>query len=704
MSMLPQRKFIKGLVADCSPIMQPPNSLPRISNLVYTHKGSLVTVDGSKILSTEGGGFNTIAVLDLFLFQQNPSTDAMLSTLIGLVWNRSGVTNSIYLINASNSPYTFLMTVVSSFPTKPGLPTMLQFNDQLIIATGPGQPGSPSPLQWFDPTGPVQTPPIGTSGNLVNNFAVSYPQWNPKTSYPANTYIQVPFLYDGTNYYPCLNWVAGSNFSIIGTFIIDSNNNVERVNAGGVSGAGPPIWPTTPIGAGVSDGSINWHLYAYQYTTGATPPYMVFMIYKAYQGGISGNGPQPPIFTTDGVFPVVNPANSPNVNDGSVVWQYEGSLINSANPPFGAEHIIIYGGALWVFNTATTTTDDFGNPSTTPTNGPTCLRMSDLNDPNSWNPDNIAFLGKDDGTVGQGLAVFTIAETGIIPTQSLIAFKDFTTYQITGLFGASDFSIQQAQTDMGCLAPRSIQFLPGYGIGRLAHLGVAIFDGVRDRLISDDIEPYLFGDPSQPDIIPLDWGNVQTCHAAQCIDPAMYLLAIPIVGGGGIPTRVLCYDLILKAWTVVDLPWPIYGFRQIRPEGNQPYTVCGVTSDGSVRRIFSGDPDWDGTPITWSCRTPEVFSKSYAENIYTRAVYIRGSSPDGSLIYPVFGDWATDQVISSKFPLKVQPLRQNQFELFMQMHSKSKNIHADFTGQGRVVIDSFDWDAEMQPEAPSIFI
>ena len=93
-----------------------------------------------------------------------------------------------------------------------------------------------------------------------------------------------------------------------------------------------------------------------------------------------------------------------------------------------------------------------------------------MNNPNSWPNVNMGYVGSDDGTQGTGIGTFTIAEAGIAPTGSLVLFKDFSTYQIIGVFGAADFSIQQVKSDMGCIGGRSVQFATGHGIIRLSHL------------------------------------------------------------------------------------------------------------------------------------------------------------------------------------------------------------------------------------------
>ena len=170
---------------------------------------------------------------------------------------------------------------------------------------------------------------------------------------------------------------------------------------------------------------------------------------------------------------------------GTIQWKCVATS-SSGTPLRGGAHIIVYAGALWMANTWPVTTSD-------EMDGPSCIKMSDVQNPESWNPANIAFLSQDDGDQITGLATYTIAQAGISPTGSLVVFKNFSTFQITGVFGATDLTIQQAQTDLGCIAGRSISFIPGFGLMRFTHLGFAYFNGVNDKLTSEEIRPYLFG-------------------------------------------------------------------------------------------------------------------------------------------------------------------------------------------------------------------
>ena len=307
----------------------------------------------------------------------------------------------------------------------------------------------------------------------------------------------------------------------------------------------------------------------------------------------------------------------------------------------GAAHGILHANRVWLWNTS---------PTDTAFDGPSVLRMCNAT-PDQTRPDlvngfsdiNVAWIDSDDGTQGQGIIDFTSAEAGIAPTSTVILFKDFATYQVTGLLAPQGgFSVTRAQTDLGCAAPRSIQFAPGFGIVRLTHLGVAVFDGAKDTIISEEIHPYLF--PEEPDLTTIDWTRAKYASSTISANPPLYCLAIPVQGSLGL-TRIFIYDLVLKAWGIVDLPaadnpdgdvqniGPISCLGTLRMPGMEPETCMAdlndeTTSSGhsAVRRWLQDDPDWDGIPISWSFKTPEIFSGNPTTRLYVRRSVLRAKS------------------------------------------------------------------------------
>lgn len=555
-----------------------------------------------------------------------------------------------------------------------------------------------------------------------------------------------------------------------------------------------------------------------------------FSIFTATQGGISGG--------TGGAAPAWPQNVDSQVADGQVIWKNTG-INTSPPPPRGAAHVEVYAGSLWVANTQPVFSPQF------PADGPSAVWMSDANNPNSWNPLNTAQVARDDGTEIMGIKAFSIAEAGIPTTQQLVCFKNFTTYVINGVFGAADFSIQQAETDQGCIAPRTIQFVPGFGLMRLTHLGFSYFDGIRDRLVSTDLHPYLFGDPNQPDIQPIDWAFAYFSKGAQVSDPPMYICACPVLGpnsdllgtippcplpgsnsdllgqipaseftvlasatfpGGNIPplfppgqyyfritlrgplletaitpeigpitapasgtgpslfyvqsslplpngytgwriywgangpgsesnyqdtgpelysptgvatileypglpttgapvglsgtlTRIFCYDLTLKSWTIVDLPFSISVLRQFRIMGQVPVVISGGFWDGTVRRLFSHAPDWDGVSICWSLQTTEVYNQGGDQRIFFRRLRIRGSG-NGPISVTPNRDGFDDETLPAVF----WALGGDQFMAEGAIMAEAVNCHATVSGQGQVVIDSLDFHAVPKPVGAGVVI
>jgi hypothetical protein len=257
--------------------------------------------------------------------------------------------------------------------------------------------------------------------------------------------------------------------------------------------------------------------------------------------------------------------------------------------PPGAAHIAFHLGSLWLWNTST---------STTALDGPSSLRMSDVNNPNSWPNANQAFVAKDDGQVGMGMATYTIAETGISPTQTLVLFKNYSTYQVVSVFGAANFSIQKVKSDMGCTAPRTIQFVSGFGIIRLTHKGFALFNGVDDRLISEEVRPYIYG---RDDITGLNFNAIDRSWSVQSQNPPLYIAACPLTGNG--LTRLFVYDLVRRAWSICDFPVDFSCLSLFSVPGSTPVIHAGTFGTGQIVSLFSGATSDNGVAITWSLRT-----------------------------------------------------------------------------------------------------
>jgi len=286
----------------------------------------------------------------------------------------------------------------------------------------------------------------------------------------------------------------------------------------------------------------------------------------------------------------------------------------TGTPPDGGKHGAVYLSALWAGNTKATTTS---------TEGKSSIRQTDVNNPNSWPAANQAFISKDDGQEITGMALFTISETGVSPIAALVVFKDFSAYQVIGLFGSSTFAIQKLKSDMGCVAGRTAQFCSGFGIIRLTHRGFALFDGTSDLLISEEERPRLFG---RDDYSGIDWSNVGLSYAAQVQNPPLYICVCPVAGVGppGALSRMFVYDLVRKAWTICTFANYFQTVQLILNPSSLPIVLGGdIAGSGQVRRLFVADADDDGTPIQWTLKTRPVFSNSPLSRSYFRRMLLK---------------------------------------------------------------------------------
>lgn len=293
---------------------------------------------------------------------------------------------------------------------------------------------------------------------------------------------------------------------------------------------------------------------------------------------------------------------------------YDGaaSFVALTGAPAGGVHIANHLNYLWVGNTAAAT--NYGTLV-----GPSSLQCSAIVDPNSWPAANQTWISPDDGQTIQSLALFTIAEAGISPTAALIIWKDFSGYEATGVLGTATFAVQRIKSDMGCVAPRSVQFVSGFGIMRLSHRGFALYDGVNDELISEEIRPYLFGRDSYTGI---DWTNVNLSYASQVANPPLYVCACPTTGSNGALTRMFIYDLVRRSWTMATFANSISSLQLILDPNQLPSVLGGDYSTGYVRRYFAGDTTDDGVDVNWTLTLAPLTGPHPLQNVYLRRLLV----------------------------------------------------------------------------------
>lgn len=409
------------------------------------------------------------------------------------------------------------------------------------------------------------------------------------------------------------------------------------------------------------------------------------------------------------------------VHDNQVIWICIGQNAAATarqSLPAGAAHAISHAGALWLWNTSPTNTDPSTNNGGG--DGPSVLRQSGVSDYGAWPNLNIAFIGKDDGTQGTGIGSFTIAEAGIAPTGSLVLFKDYTTYQVTGVFGASNFAITQVKTDMGCVAARTVQFATGFGLIRFTHLGFGMFDGVNDRLISEEVRPYIFG---RADIVGVDFDSLQFAHATLTTSPPMYVCVLPTLDGNR--TRIFCYDLIMRAWAIVDyfngsMKQPLTIIKQLRPPvvAAQPQSAHTYVADlfngtATIRQWQQGDLSWDGIPIGYSVQMPEVGDPG--SRAYFRRSIVRMHAPSPGKMaarFALASVQAPNQANSSAAtgPSSGNPINletaanyngDSDLGVSFDIGQSAPSMNVTLSGSGKVYIEGVDY--HLVPKAPRPF-
>jgi hypothetical protein len=344
-----------------------------------------------------------------------------------------------------------------------------------------------------------------------------------------------------------------------------------------------------------------------------------------------------------------------------------------------------------------------------------------------------------------------------------------------------------------------------------------VFDGVRDRIISEQIRPYIFG--GLPDVTPADWNYIWFSKGAMTAQPPMYVCALPLrniihatspltftlgsdlIGGIGFPAgtyyitvqgisadgntytdltgeqtvtvfgihrnivvnlpanagfatwkiligssgagsetqyitapgtqttvtmdgntnlflgaavsnfgqmkRIVCFDLVLKGWTVVDLPFAISTLKQYRSVGTIPITTMTGFSDGAFRRWQLGDETWDDgalnagatdTDIHYFVRSAEVFGQNASDRVYFRRISLRGvGDPTG--LTATFTTNGLAGVTTSTQNFSVMQFSNGEFAAYADLHITCVDAYVRIDGatDNGFEIDSIDWSYVPKP-------
>lgn len=568
-------------------------SLPFIFNMIGDVRGALRTIQGTSVVSIAEGVTDPFMAVNLFF---PPSG---LNTVLGLTQNSLGYS----LWNISNTDASLIESNLPGSASPPPIPPQIvPAPNTVVLAMGYAIP----PL-FYTGSG---TP---TVINNVFNAGTFFLNWTQGTQYYTGSTVQVTIggvgytfkaLQGGVSSSSGNPWAASTQYGpgAIITAEVGGVTYAYQALTSGQTGTAAPSFPAT-TGATVSEPS---EANSSSESGSTTTTNYGYLIWKNV--GVAG----PPAW---------NATYNSTVNDGTVVWQNIG--VSQPVAPPGAMHAIYHLNSLWLWGVGATQEP---NEYTT---GPSALWVTDVNTLNSFNPVNMYYVAAGNGQKAMGAAVMSVSAIGIEPTSSLILFKEYSTYQVMGAPGASNFSIVAAQTNMGCVAPRTIQFVSGLGVIRMTHMGVAIFNGENDQLISDPVRTLLFGErgSNYPQV---DWSNISFASATITVNPSLYLLGLPTVGSGGKINLVLIYDLILMKWTLAVLPFYISSMSQILINSQEPVTILGSSTEGKIRRWFYNDSGWDDPSnlIQWSLQTPMIFEKS------TQRMYIRMMQMRASIITP----------------------------------------------------------------------
>lgn len=852
-------RWLKGLQAGFDRMAQPKGSVSRASNIVWTRRGAIKVSDGSELITNSASGLQSSfgPITEVFLYQPTGANVGY----YGIVKDTSthlavpsGVTAAVAGSGLLNGTYHYVVTALDGAggETTASSEASITVSSQSVTVSWTPVPNATGYKIYRTAAGGASgsekllATAVGQATSSITDNNNNDSSLGPGVPPSVNT-TQVCEFYN-------FNVPSYSAANIIYTFPADllaypgggtgGGHGGSGSGGGGSSGFGGPQ-PAGGItgnlsaipmilqfvnkmmlalGNGyppfISDGTTAGTVAITNTFTAVYPAWVASTVYNqgdqieatvsgtayvftATQGGTSGTAA--PAFTA---------VTGSTVTDHTIIWKNSGQVSGSPAPR-GAAHEEIYAGSLWFANTSPTETSD-------ELDGPSALRMSDLNNPTSWNPLNAAQISPDDADQCSGLKAFTVAEAGIAPQNFLMFFKYFSTYLIQGVFGASNFAITRLQTDLGCIAPRSIQFLPGYGIMRLTHLGFAVTDGITDKLENPEaIRPYLFPESTESDIAPLDQSFVYFSKGAQTAEPPMYVCACPLIptilnlnigwsvafqagslpagnywfilqyfgpgvvyeaaevgpvtiatgttggfkvtipafatalpgiafariyfgtspggeseyvqftpifspsvgqsvnitspGLAGTPvltsqgelTRIFCYDLVLKSWTVVDVPFPISVLKQFRTIGSNPITLMAGFFDSGLRRWQAGDPQWDQgalnagsttLAVKWNFIDAEVHTEGATVRIFHNQVILRGA--DG----PPFirGTPFLNGQPSTTVQASMIPLGNGQFEARIRILRAVENLALQIFGTGPAVIESIDYNVVPKPAGAAL--
>jgi hypothetical protein len=172
---------------------------------------------------------------------------------------------------------------------------------------------------------------------------------------------------------------------------------------------------------------------------------------------------------------------------------------------------------------------------------------------------------------------------------------------------------------------------------------------------------------------------------------------MPLAGAGGQLTRLFCYDLVMKAWAVLNLPWASDSLAALAVGEGSPLVLAGK-SDGTVQRLQAGDRNWDQgaedqSAVQWSFRTPDVFGEGQTQRIFYEQATITGYGSVAMVQSIIAALWLDGTNLGS-CAIDVVPQGDSMFVVRVNIMRSGQRAHLDVSGNNGGaggVIDSVDW-------------
>jgi hypothetical protein len=584
-----QIDFSKGLYAAVNRFEQPPGTIHSISNLIYDKDGALQTCDGSLIVSS----LNAAGPVS----NQNPFRQILRYADTGLpvrLFALQPTGTNVNLIDVTSVSWTAPdITLASTYD----LPNAVQAGDYLAVALGAGI-----------------TPALLDGGPL----AVIQP-WQNTWSANAN----IP------------SWIANINVQQ-GQSVQPSagaNGHIYIAQNSGTTGATEPTFPTTS-GATVTDGQIVWQeagLVAPPIPPGAD--FFFFHMGFLWAWGTNTDygegtqyqnldGPDSLRMSDLNNFTSWNPLNQTFLGKGDGTKPQGGAVMTLSEAGIAATDQIV----LFKDTSSYIVLGALG-PSAQIRRVPTgvgCIA-----------PGTIAFI--------EELGVVRLSERGVTvfdgQNDSVEQWTNpIKAYLFGGLADIAPVDWSQIRYAKACRVQNPPAYLLACPLAHAQAAGGNVSSGTPEQVAAGGVTGTIelpLGVAVESVYLTTSWdtsiwvaellgttltwavdtpapaggGYVYwTFGAGTGVSPALARASSSSSSAGAL-TRLFIYHLTLQAWAVIDIPFAISTLAYI-PENPYPpypaYTVTGGWNDGTVRRLFAGDPDWDGVPIQSMVTLPEI--------------------------------------------------------------------------------------------------